>query len=158
MSEMKRAAASLVARRTERFESRHALDESKSRLEAALSRARIPRPWPFAEAWSEAQGRAVLEATYEPSPRAHAFLKSASLGFVLLVAASAWALTNSDSAALRFLLPLATVLAILGFPFVTLALASNRDALESRIRKAIRVALLDEDDKLPPPQRWADEE
>ena len=65
---------------------------------------------------------------------------------------------KSENAALRFLLPLVTILAVIGFPFVTLALASNREALESRVRRAIRAALVDEDEKFPPRQRWADEE
>jgi hypothetical protein len=157
MSDMKRAAASLVARRSESFESHHGIEASKHRLEAALDRAGIRRPWPFLERWSEREGRVVLDVTYEPSPRAQRFLKLSSIAFVALVWASAWALMKSESAALRFLLPLVTVLAILGFPMVSLALASNRDALESRIRRAIRVALVDADEKFPPAQRWADE-
>ena len=58
----------------------------------------------------------------------------------------------------QFMLPLFTVLAILGLPFVALGLASQRDAAESRLRRAIRVALLDEAERLPPPQRWEDED
>jgi len=50
------------------------------------------------------------------------------------------------------------VLAFLGMPFVILGLASHQDARESRIARAIRVALQDEDEKFPPPQRWADED
>jgi hypothetical protein len=157
MSDMKRAAASLVERRSESFESHHGLEASKHRLEAALARAGIEKPWPFVEAWSERDGHAALDVTYEPSKRAQRFLELSSIAFVGLIWASAWALMKSENAALRFLLPLATVLAVLGFPMVSLALASNRDALESRIRRAIRTALLDADEKFPPAQRWADE-
>jgi hypothetical protein len=156
VSEMRRAAASLVAHRTERFESAHGLAASKARLDAALDRARIARPWPFEARWSETP--VILEVGYAPSRAAKAFLNLASLAFVLLVAGSAAALMNSDNEALRFLLPLVTVLLVLGFPFVSLALASNRSALEARIRRAIRAALQDEDEKYPPPRRWADEE
>ena len=155
---MKRAAASLMERRSERFESRHGLAESQARLDAELDRARIPRPWPFELAWNEAAGRAILEATYRPSRKVQRFLRGSSLAFMLLVGSSAWAAMRSDEGALRFLLPLATVLAVLGFPFVALALASQRDALESRVRRAVRTALLDEDPAFPPRQRWSDEE
>jgi hypothetical protein len=158
MSEMKRAAASLVERRTERFASRHDLAQSKSRLEVALERARIARPWPFIASWSEEAGVVMLETIHEPSRGARRFLELASLAFVVLVGSSAWALMKAEESALRFLLPMITVLAVLGFPIVTLAVASQRAALDSRIRKAIRVALVDEDEAFPPPQRWADEE
>ena len=51
-----------------------------------------------------------------------------------------------------------TLLCILAMPILTLALNSQREALESRIRRAIRVALLDADAGYPPRQRWADED
>ena len=35
---------------------------------------------------------------------------------------------------------------------------AQREAEEARIRKAIRVALLDEEERLPPRQRWPDED
>jgi len=57
-----------------------------------------------------------------------------------------------------FLVPMITVLAVLGLPFLVLGLASQREADESRIRKAIRVALMDEEEAFPPMQRWADED
>jgi cytochrome c biogenesis protein CcdA len=148
---MKRAARSLVERRIERFESRHGLDESRERLREALSRARIAEPWPFEARWTDAPGQVVLEATYEPSQRTRAFLMGLSLGFTALLATSVWAVTRTSEGSLRFLMPMFTLLAVLGFPFVTLALASNRDALESRVRKAIRAALLDEDERFVTP-------
>ena len=156
MSEMKRAAASLVQRRTERFETKLDARTAQARFESSLDRSRIPRPWPFAARWTESP--LALEIDYAPSTAARAFLHAASIAFVLLVGASAWALAKSDSEALRFLLPLATGLLVLAFPFVSLAMASNRAAMEARIRKAIRVALQDEDAGYPPPQRWADED
>lgn len=158
MSEMKRAAASLIERRTERFTSRHDLASSKARFAQSLDHARISKPWPFLANWSEEGGTAVLEVVHEPSRGAQRFLKLASAGFVLLVSASGWVLLKTDEGALRFLLPMTTLLAVLGFPFVTLALASNRGALEARVRKAARVALVDEDPAFPPRQRWKDEE
>ena len=156
MSEMKRSAASLVERRTERFESVHDAAASRARVAAALDRARIARPWPFTARWSDAP--VALEVTHAPSAGARVFLNLASIAFVLLVWASGWALMKSDSETLRFLLPLATLLLVLGFPFVTLAMASNRAAYEARVRKAIRAALRDEDEGFPPRQRWGDED
>ena len=156
MSEMKRAAASLVERRSERFESAHDAVSARARVDAALDRARIPRPWPFEARWSESP--VALEITHSPSRGAKVFLNLASVAFVLLLWSSGWELAKSDSEALRFLLPLATLLLVLAFPFVTLAMASNRAAYESRVRKAVRAALQDADEGYLPPQRWADED
>ena len=147
VSETKRAARSLVESRHERFESHYDLATSRERVAAALQRAQVVAPWPFAEAWTEAQGRAVLELTYPPSASAQRFLRGMSIAFVLLIGASAWAIMAEDSGALRFLLPLSTVLAVLGFPFVTLAIASTRDARESRIRRAVKAALAAPDEE-----------
>lgn len=158
MSDMRRAAASLVERRTERIESRHPLDESKARFEEALVRAKVPVPCPFEERWIEGEGGPVLELAYAPSKSTQRFLTLASLAFVVAIGESAWLLSTTSEGALRFLVPLATGLAVLGFPFVALALASNRDALEARVRRAAKSALQDEDEKFPAPQRWADED
>lgn len=158
MSEMRRAARSLVERRSERFESRHDLATSRQRLDAALHRARIERDATFELAWSEADGKAVLDAHFLPTRRTRRFLQMLSIGMVALVALSAWVVMRPGEGAQRFLLPLFTVLAILALPFVTLGLASSRAAQEARIRRAIAVALLDQEERFPPPQRWADED
>ena len=63
-----------------------------------------------------------------------------------------------EEGALAFLWPLTTALGILALPFVAVGLNSQREAAEAAIRKAIRVALLDEAERLPPPQRWDDED
>ena len=157
MSEMKRAARALVEVRSERFESRHALEESQARLADALGRARVEGSSVFTPVWSADGRRAVLEARFAPPVAILRLLKALSAGMALAVAASAWAIATQEGA-LQFLLPLSTVLAILALPFVALGLASQREAEEARIRKAIRVALLDEDESLPPRQRWDDEE
>jgi hypothetical protein len=157
MSEMKRAAQALLERRTERFESVHPLAESQRRLEAALERARVPRDDRFVPRWSENAGRAVLDAEFLPPLRVQAWLRFFSLGMLALILASGYAIARLQGS-VRFLLPLVTLLAILAFPLFTLALNSQREARESRIRRAIRVALLDADEKFPPPQRWADED
>jgi hypothetical protein len=147
MNEMKKAARSLVEARHERFDSHFDLATSRERVAAALQRAGVVAPWPFSEAWTQAQGRAALELTYPPSAGAQHFLRGMSMGFLLLIAASAWAIVCEESGALRFLLPLFTVLALLGFPFVTLAMASTREARESRIRRAVKAALAEPDEE-----------
>jgi hypothetical protein len=157
MSEMKRAARALVEVRSESFESRHALEESKARLADALGRARAEGRSVFTAAWSADGGRAVLVARFAPPATTLRLLQALSGGMAIAVAASAWAIATQEGA-LQFLLPLSTALAILALPFVALGLGSQREAEEARIRKAIRVALLDEDAGLPARQRWADEE
>ena len=158
MSSMRSAAKGLVETRRERFESRHTLDESRRRLEAAAAKLAPLKSVRFTPSWTQDQGRAVLDAEFAPTAGTGRLLNALSIGMALLVAASAWAMIASDAGAASFLLPLITVLAILGLPFLALGLASQRDADESRLRKAIRVALLDEEERLPPAKKWDDEE
>jgi len=157
MSELKRAARALVEVRSERFESRHGLEESKARLADALGRARAEGRSVFTPAWSADGGRTVLEARFAPPATTLRVLKALSVGLAIAVAASAWAIATQEGA-VQFLLPLSTALAMLAVPFVALGLGSQREAEEARIRKAIRVALLDEVERLGPRQRWEDEE
>jgi hypothetical protein len=158
MSEMKRAASALVASRTERFESVHSLEDSRKRLAAALARAKLAPGDRFVAQWHDEGGRAVLEARFLPPRGIHALLRAISLLMAVLVAASAYVILSMPTGALRFLLPAFTLLCILGLPLLTLALNSQREALESRIRRAIRVALLDADEAYPRRQRWPDED
>jgi len=158
MSEMKQAAKALVERRVERFESVHPLEESKARLAAALERARAAPDASFVVHWSENAGRALLEAQFLPPRGIQGLLRAISIGMLALVAASIYEVMAADAGGARFLLPICTVLAILGFPIFTLGLNSQREARESRIRRAIQSALLDADEKFPPQQRWADED
>jgi hypothetical protein len=155
---MKRAAKSLVERRTERFESLHPLTDSVSRLAATFDRMRVVPGERFVPQWHEEAGHAVLDAQFLPPRGIQGFVRAASLFMFALIVASAYLVLRTHEGAARFLLPFFTVLVILGFPIVTLALNSQREAHESRIRRAIRVALLDADERLPPPQRWADED
>lgn len=143
-------ARALVERRSETFESRYTLEESQARLAMALERERSAPSAELRTAWRSEGGRAILVAEFSPSPRVQRFLKLTSIVMMLLVASSAWmVLSEGEGRILRFLVPMFTVLAILGFPFVAVALGSQREADESRIRKAIRVALLDEETRPP---------
>ena len=155
----RRAAQALVERRVERFESRHPLEESQSRLQSQLAAARLSGHVDFTKKWHAEGKGAVLEAAFAPSRTTQRLLRLMSLSVLLLVAASAWAIFSPQpSTAMRYLLPIFTLLVLLGLPLATVGLGSHREAEEARIRKAIRVALLDEEEKLPPPQRWDDEE
>lgn len=158
MSEMKQAAKALVQRRVERFESLHPREESHARVAAALERARIDPAAGFIPHWGEDGGRAVLEVEFLPPRGIHGLLRAISIGMLVLVAASIYEVVSVADGAMLFLLPLCTGLVILGFPIFTLGLNSQREARESRIRRAIRSALLDADEKFPPPQRWPDED
>lgn len=158
MSEMRRAARALVARRTETFESRHDASTSRARLQRALERARIASDPNLQLAWREESGKTLLDAIFLPSPRTHWILSGLSIALVALLACTAWVLAQPGEGAARFLVPLFAVLTLLALPFVTLAMASAREARESRIVRAIRTALKDEDEAFPPPQKWADEE
>jgi hypothetical protein len=156
MSEMRRAARRLVEARTETFESRHPREASAQRLQQSL--ARLPEAdRGFSRSWAGDEARPVLTARFEPSPRTRRFLKALSVAMSLLVAVAIASWFGSDRA-LAWMASITAVLAFLGMPFVILGLASHQDARESRIARAIRVALQDEDEKFPPPQRWADED
>jgi hypothetical protein len=159
MSEMRRAARSLVEHRTERFESRHSLEESRMRLATGIERLGLKGSTRFEPAWSTANGKAVLDAHFRPASHIQSMLTVSSLVMSALIVSSVWLVISADEGvALKFLVPLFTVLATLAFPFVALALNSNRESEESRIRKAIRVALLDETERLPPAKKWDDED
>jgi hypothetical protein len=144
---MRRAAQALVERRTERFESRHGMAQSQARLAAQLARSKPVGSVVFSPRWTQvAADRVVLEAEFAPATSTLIVLRLLSLSMALLVGASAWAIFSTQgSGALRWLLPIFTVLSILGVPLATAGLGSHREAEEARIRKAIRAALVEED-------------
>lgn len=155
---MKRAARALVERRTERFESRHSLAESGVRLDAAIARLKLTGATRFQPTWLSEGGKAILQAEYLPRARTQSVLTACSIVLSLLVLESAWLIYSTDGGTARYLVPMLTGMLILAFPFVALALSSNREAEESRIRRAIRIALLDEAERLPAPKKWDDED
>jgi hypothetical protein len=158
MSEMRRAARALVERRVESFESRHDAATSRERLSRALERPGLQPDATFVIDWREEQGKTVLDATFLPSRRTLALLRGLSVAMLALVALTAWILTRPGEGSERVLVPLFAVISVLAIPFLTLGLSSARAAREARIRRAIRAALLDEDEAFPPPQKWADED
>jgi len=159
MSEMRRAARALVERRVERIVSLHPVEESKARLAAALARAGAPPTHTvFTPTWTADGTRAVLEAAYAPAPRTASRLRTLSVVMAIAVAASIWAVATQEDGTLRFLLPLGTAFAVLAVPYIALGLGSQRAAEEAGIARAIRVALLDEEERFPKAQRWEDED
>jgi hypothetical protein len=145
-SETARIAKALVASRSESFASRHPRAESEARLAAALASVH-PKRLVFGSRWREEPAGLVLDAEYRPAPGIKRFLNATSLVLLALIAASVWAVREARSeGALAFLVPLTAVLAVLGFPFVVVAIGSQREAEEARIARAIRRALTDEDE------------
>lgn len=158
MSETTRTAKALIESHVERFESRHNLEESQQRLATSLKNAHLDGRVAFTPHWKSEGSATILEAAFDPAPKTQRVLKSLSIVITLLILAAVWAAISSSEPALAWLLPIFTVMVVLAFPFVFVAMGSNREAEESRIRKAIRVALVDEDPAYPPPQRWKDED
>ncbi|HUP96848.1 MAG TPA: hypothetical protein VM073_02840 [Usitatibacter sp.] len=144
-SEARRAARALVEHRTESFESRHAPEVARRRLDEALARIGPAPRVVFTPRWVNVGEKAILEASFIPPARIARFLKATSVVMTLLLAATVWAIAVAGAEpALAWLLTLSTGFAILGLPFVFVALGSQREADEGRIRKAIRVALTEE--------------
>ncbi|HEX3096692.1 MAG TPA: hypothetical protein VHQ02_03180 [Usitatibacter sp.] len=142
---MRRAAKALVESRVETFEPPSAGGPARERVERALARVGAPRSFLFAGGWTEHDGKEVYEATFDPTPGTQRFLQLLSALLAALIAASAWALASGSAPpAVRFLLPFATVLAIVAMPLAVIAVATRREAEESRVRRAIRAALEEE--------------
>lgn len=145
-SEMRRLARALVETREETYASRHALEVSKARLDAALA-SLDPKEVRFERSWRGDGGKVTLDVRFSPAPRTRRLLQASSIALLLLIASGAWAfMAPAEDRPARFLAPLFAVLGILGFPFVAVALGSQREAEEARIRRAIRRALTDEDE------------
>ncbi len=145
-SETSRIAKALVASRAESFASRRPRDDSEARVAAALAGI-VPKRLAFERHWRDDPGGLVLDATYRPAPGTRRFLQATSFVLMALIASSVWAvMAASEEGALAFLVPLMTVLAILAFPFVVVAMGSQREAEEASIARAIKRALTDEDE------------
>jgi hypothetical protein len=142
-SEMRRMAKALVETREETYASRHSVEVSKARADAALA-ALVPKALRFERSWSNDNGHATLVVRFAPASRTRRFLQASSIVLTLLVLAAAWALlAPGEDRPARLLLPLVAGFAVLAFPFVVVALGSQREAEEARIGKALRRALTD---------------
>ena len=87
----------------------------------------------------EEPGATVLDVSFGPTRGTAVFLKSAYFVFIGLLAASLWARSAP--------IMIATLMAILAFPFVVVAYGSRREAEESTLRKKIRKAIVEEEDQ-----------
>jgi hypothetical protein len=137
----------LVERRSEAFESRYPRDESMKRVERAIA-GFTPMGMVFQTAWRDEPGATWLDVSFAPARTTRRFLNIASFVITLMLGATLWALlAPGEAPAGRFLVILATALAILGFPLVVLAYASRREAEESTLRKKIRRAIVEEEEE-----------
>jgi len=139
MSEMARSAKALVATHEQRFTSGLPPETARARVTEALAKLGPLKATVLDVSWDAA----TLVARFAPPGRTQRLLKVLSVGIALAIAASLWAILREEGP-FAFIMPLFTVLAILGLPFVALGLASNRAAEESRVTRAIRVALGEE--------------
>jgi hypothetical protein len=151
-SEMRRVAKALVESRSEAFATRYSRDESMRRVASALAK-RMPRLATVETAWKDEAEGLRLDVSFRPARVVGRLLGATSITLVLMIAASAWTLFSAEEpTALKFLVPLVTALGVLGFPILVVALGSQREAEEARLIRAIRHALLDEDE-FPKPIR-----
>ena len=141
-SELRRVAKALVESRVETFEVAGGGDAARERVERALVDLGTPRALRYAGAWSSVEGRVTYAATFAPDPATPRVLNLIAIVILSLAVGSAWAIAT-DARALKFLLPLLTIFAVLAMPLVTAALAARREAEESRITRALRAALAD---------------
>jgi len=143
-SEVRRVATALVETKTERFATHHPRVESERRLAAAIE-TRKPRLSIIEVTWADGVEGLRAEVQSRPAPSIRRFLMASSFVFTMLIVSSAWTiLSAAEPAAIKFLVPLVTVLGILAFPLVVVGLGSQREAEEASLRRAIRHALLDE--------------
>jgi uncharacterized YccA/Bax inhibitor family protein len=144
-SEMRRIAKALVDKRRETFASRYPREESATRLDRALH-GFAPERVRYETALRQEHDGMHLDLTLSPSPRVDVLLKATAIVMMLLLASTVWAYLAADvEPAMKFLVTLAAALGILAFPFVTVALGSQREAEEATMRRAIRKALVEEE-------------
>ena len=138
MSEMRRTAKLLVARRSEAFASRYPRAESEARVSRAIE-GFAPKGMMFETAWRDEAGAPTLDVSFAPSRGTRFFLNSASVVFIVLLAVSLW--TRG------VFIVIFTLAAILAFPFVVVAYGSRREAEEATLRKKIRKAIVEEEEE-----------
>lgn len=173
-SEARRAARALVATHSQSFPSRFSRAESLARLTAALGaietdsaqRAAVrgtvaadrvalafgrPRTHrsqcTFVGAWVTDGDAVRLDGAFLPVGRTRRFLASTSVILSILILGSLWLIFAPDQdSSMKVLVPVITVLSILAFPFVVVAMASHREVEELAISKVVRKALSGEEE------------
>lgn len=164
MSETRRLARSLVEPEALSLESRYGRAESIERLRGAASAFRAELDGEhvviaaenarFEGQWEGGANDLRLVGTFVPRRGTKLKLHVMSLVMLALVAASAWLILHEEGGTTRFLVPIFTVLAVLALPFVFTGMASIAEGDRASIRKALRVALLDEESGY---RKWQDE-
>ena len=167
MSESRRLARSLVEPEPLEMKSRYPRHESIERVRRSTraftatmegDRVSIVAQGARLDArWEDAMDTVKLVGEFRPGRRMGIALQVLSLVFLVLVAASGYVVWRTDTGAARFLIPLLTVLGVLALPFIVTGMASTGEADRASIRKALRVALLDEEERLRA-KKWDDED
>jgi hypothetical protein len=139
MSEMSRTAKALVTSHSEKFAFELPPEVARERVTQALAALGPLQATVLEVAWDATS----VETRFSPTRSTLRMLRVLSIGMALAVAASAWTILREEGA-VAFLMPLFTVLATLAIPFVALGLGSRRAAEESRVTRAVRVALGEE--------------
>ena len=146
-SEMRRLAKLLVERRTDAFASRYPRSESEQRVKSAME-GFAPKGMVYDTAWREEAGATFLDVTFSPARGTRWFLNSVSLALAILLGATLWAFfAPGEPAGARILIAIVTMLAILAFPFVVTAYGSRRDAEEATLRRRIRKAIVEREER-----------
>ena len=159
-SEMRRAARALVERRPSRIASDYPVDESVRRIEdwsrggattlklaaeASAESVAVRRVGEreafYRGTWRAQDGAVSLEGEFSPGASALRVVKLCSFGIAALLALTAWAWLTQPELATKVSLTVLTVLCVLVFPYVALALSSQQSAREAAVTRAFERAL-----------------
>ena len=167
MSETRRLARSLVEPEPITMESRYPRAESLERVRDAARAFAVSVDGEavsiaaanasFAGRWDGGAGDLRLVGELRPAARYRSRLAAISLTLlaVALLAAGAWII--EAPAVQRYSLTITFALAALFMPYLVIGMASAGDSDRARIRKALRVALQDEEERMPQARKWGDE-
>lgn len=166
MSETRRLARALVEPEAVTMDSHYSRAESIQRLRDAAraftltadgeSVAIAARQASFVGSWQGGAEDLRLVGELRPAPRNRVTLAAISLTLVAvgLLAAGAWIFDVPTPQ--RYLMTMMFTLSVLFMPYFIVGIGSSGEADRSRIRKALRVALQDEEER-PPAKKWDDE-
>ena len=167
MSETRRLARSLVEAEPLALDSRHSRAESIERLRAASRSFRATldgdrveiaaKDAAFAGRWEGGADDLRLVGELLPPRRNRIILTGLSIMLLAIVAVAVLAWFSGAGSHQRWLMPIIAVLAVLFMPYFIIGMASHGESDRARIRKALRMALADEDEGFPPARKWDDE-